>query len=35
MVQENIKQLVKEGYGQDQAVAIAIKEVQKSTKRRK
>jgi hypothetical protein len=35
IVQENIKQLVKEGYKQDQAVAIAIKEAQESTKRRK
>jgi hypothetical protein len=34
-IQENIKQLIKEGYKQDQAIAIAIQESQKHKSRRK
>ena len=33
-IQENIKRLVKEGYSQDQAVAIAMEEARKSKSKR-
>lgn len=33
-IQENIKRLVKEGYKQDQAVAIAMEEARKSKSKR-